>query len=107
MGARAVLHPAGVEAVVSLELAPVGHRGALEPPASGFFAQVALAHAVAVGGVAVAVGTVVVFFFENAEVSFRGGGARGADGDRGDQQGLGAFHDIGHLVAGGDFDADA
>ncbi len=70
MGAGTVLHPAGMESIVCLELTPVGHGGAFEAPAGGLVAQVALTHLIAVVGEAVAVGPVFVYFPEYAKMPF-------------------------------------
>ena len=106
MSARGVFHPAGVEAVIGFELAPVGHGSSFEAPTRGFVAQVALTNLAAVMSVAVAIGAVVVIFVENPEVAFGGGGARCSHGNGHDKQGFGAFHDVDHLVPSGYFYPD-
>ena len=69
MSAWTVFHPPGMEAVVSLELTPVGHRGSFEAPARGFVAQVALTYFVPLVGVAMAVGAVLVILSKDAKMS--------------------------------------
>jgi len=70
MSAWTVFHPPGMEAVVSLELTPVGHWCALEAPACGFVAQVALTYFVPLVGVAMAVGAVLVILSKDAKMPF-------------------------------------
>ncbi len=100
VGARVVFNPAGMNAVVCFEFTPVGHRRAFELPSGRFAAQVAFFDLAAIVSKAMAVGAVVVVFFEDAETSFGGGGAGGSHGTWGNEQWFRAFHDIDHLVAG-------
>ena len=100
-----VLHPAGVEAVVRLELAPEWHRGTLEGPAGGFLVEIGLFHLVAAIGVAVAAGAVEFFLVEDGEGAGRGAGAGSADADGHHEERHVAFHDVGDLLAGGDLHA--
>lgn len=53
------------------------------------------------------VSAVVVLFLKDAEVTFGGRRSSGANGNGHDEKGLGAFHDVGELFAGGDLHADA
>lgn len=100
------LHPTGVETVGGLELAPVRHWGSFEAPACGLVLEVDAADDISFDGVAVGIGAVFVFFTTDTEVASGSGGGAAADGDGHDEEGLLAFHDVGHLVGEGDFDAD-
>lgn len=73
VGAGVGFHPPGMESVVSLELAPVGHGSALEFPSGGLLRKPGLDRGVAVIGVTVAVGTMLVVLLEDAEAAQGGG----------------------------------
>lgn len=53
-----------------------------------------------------AIGAVVVLFFEDGEITLRGGGGGGTNGDRHDQQRLVSLHHVDALSGSGNFDAD-
>ena len=82
VGARAVFHPASVDSVIGREFTPVWHRCSFEAPAGGLFVEVGFFDIFSTVGKSMAVGAVVVIFFEDAEVAFGGGGAGCAHGNR-------------------------
>ena len=67
MGAWAIFDPTGMDAIVRFEFAPIRHGCSFEAPSTGFAAEVALFDIAAAVSKSVAVGAVVVIFFENAE----------------------------------------
>ena len=69
MGAWTVFHPTCMNAIVRLELTPVGHGCSFEAPSTGFAAEIAFFNVSTAVGKSMAVGAVVVVFFENAECS--------------------------------------
>lgn len=103
-GAGMVFHPAGVESVAGLELAPVGQRCAFERPTGGTIPELASFDLISLVGIAMAAGALFLDLVEDAEISGRGGRVRGTDGNRHGKQDIRAFHDIGPLSAEGNLD---
>ena len=100
VGAWAVFHPTGMNPVVGSEFTPVGHGRSFKFPTGWFAAEVGFFNPATIVSKAMAVGAVVVFFIENAEVAFWCGCAGCAHGYWSDHQNLRPLHDVNHLVAG-------
>ena len=92
------LHPSGMESVCCLELTPIRHGSSGELPARRLVFQVALSNGFSFIGIAMSVGSIVVIFDVDPEISLRGGSCRSSNCDGHHQERLVALHHVGSLV---------